>query len=55
MTFVLVLLVVLALIFGVGAVLEGVLWVLLISVALLAVAVWFGWSKARGFLDGTRR
>lgn len=55
MTFILVLLVVLALIFGVGAVLEGILWALLISIALLAVAIWFGWSKVRGFLDGTRR
>lgn len=55
MTFILVLLVVLALIFGVGAVLEGIAWAMLISVALIAVAIWFGWRKSRGFLDGTRR
>ena len=51
MTIVLVL-VVLALIFGVGAVLEGIAWVLLISLALVAAALWFGWRKLRGVGTG---
>lgn len=50
---VLVILLILALIFGVGAVLEGIAWVLLISVALLAFAAWWGWTKVRGIGDRT--
>ncbi len=45
---VLVILIVLALIFGVGAVLEGLAWAFLIGLVLLLVAAWWGWSKVRG-------
>ena len=45
---VLVILIVLALIVGVGAVIEGLLWMFLIGVALLVAAGWFGWSRFRG-------
>lgn len=44
---VLVILVILALAFGIGAVLEGLLWLFLIGLALLIAAAWFGWSKFR--------
>lgn len=44
----LVILIILALIFGVGAVLEGIAWAILISLVLLAVAAWWGWTKVRG-------
>ncbi len=47
MTVLLVILVLLALIFGVGAVLEGIAWALLIGIVLLAVAAWLGWQKFR--------
>lgn len=40
-----VILVILALVFGVGAVLEGLLWALLIGVVLLAIALFLGWKK----------
>lgn len=49
-----VVLVILAVIFGVGAVLEGVAWVLLIAAALTAAAIWFGWGRVRGLADGKR-
>lgn len=45
---ILVILIVLALVFGVGAVLEGIAWAILISLVLLAVAAWWGWTKVRG-------
>lgn len=45
---VLVILIVLALIFGVGAVLEGLAWAFLITLVLLAVAAWWGFSRVRG-------
>jgi len=45
---VLVILVILALLFGVGAVLEGLLWAFLIGFVLLLVAAWWGFSKVRG-------
>ncbi|MCO8129075.1 hypothetical protein NHL50_17855 [Acidimicrobiia bacterium EGI L10123] len=45
---VLVILIILALIFGVGAVLEGLAWAFLIGLVLLLVAAWWGWSKVRG-------
>lgn len=45
---VLVVLVILALIFGVGAVLEGLAWAVLISLVLLGVAAWWGFTKLRG-------
>ncbi len=40
---VLVILLILALIVGVGAVIEGLLWMFLIGVVLLLAAVFFGW------------
>jgi len=43
----LVVLIVLAALFGVGAVLEGLAWAFLIAVALIAAAAWFGWKKIR--------
>ena len=45
---VLVILIILALVFGVGAVLEGLAWAFLIGLVLLLVAAWWGWSKVRG-------
>lgn len=44
---VLIILVVLALIFGIGAVLEGLLWMFLIGLALVVAAIWFGWTRLR--------
>lgn len=41
-------LVVLALLFGIGAVLEGLAWALLIAIVLVAAAAWFGWQRLRG-------
>ncbi|MFP5322857.1 MAG: hypothetical protein ACLGIC_13575 [Acidimicrobiia bacterium] len=49
---VLVILVILALIFGVGAVLEGLAWAVLISLALLTAAAWYGFTKLRGVRTG---
>jgi hypothetical protein len=49
---VLVILVLLALVFGVGAVIEGLFWLFVIGLALLVAAVWFGWSRFRRL--GTR-
>lgn len=43
----LVVLVILALIFGVGAVLEGLVWAVLISLVLLGIAAWYGFTKVR--------
>jgi hypothetical protein len=45
---ILIILVVLALVLGVGALLEGLAWGLLISVLLLAIAAWYGFTKVRG-------
>ena len=44
---VLIILVVLAVIFGLGAVIEGLLWMLLIGLALMVAAIWFGWTRLR--------
>ena len=44
---VLIILVVLAIVFGIGAVMEGLLWMFLIGAALLVAAIWFGWSRLR--------
>lgn len=44
---ILIILVILAVIFGIGAVLEGLLWMFLIGLVLLVAAIWFGWSKLR--------
>ncbi|MFP5255162.1 MAG: hypothetical protein ACLGI8_04845 [Acidimicrobiia bacterium] len=48
---VLVALVLLALIFGVGAVLEGLAWAVLISLVLLGIAAWYGFTKVRGSMS----
>lgn len=48
MTVLLVILVLAAVVFGVGAVLEGLLWGILLAVALLAVAAWLGMRTLRG-------
>lgn len=45
---VLIVLILLAVLVGVGAVLEGLLWMFLIGFALLIAAAWFGWSRFRG-------
>jgi hypothetical protein len=45
---ILVILLILALIFGVGAVLEGLAWMFLIVLVLLLAAGWWGWTKVRG-------
>lgn len=45
---VLVVLLLLALVFGVGAVLEGLAWAFLIGLVLLVAAAWWGWQKVRG-------
>lgn len=45
---VLVILIVLALVFGIGAALEGLLWLLLISLVLVVAAAYFGWQKVGG-------
>ena len=42
---ILVILLLLALIFGVGSVLEGIAWGFLIVVALLAAAAWYGFTQ----------
>lgn len=45
---VLVVLLLLAVVFGIGAVLEGLAWALLIALVLVVVTAWFGWQKLRG-------
>ncbi len=45
---VLIVLIVLALLFGVGAIIEGLLWAVLIALVLLAVSAWWGFTKVRG-------
>ena len=47
MTAVVVILVVLALLVGVGGLLKGIAWALLIGVVLLVAAGWIGWQKLR--------
>ena len=49
MTTLIVLLIVLALVFGVGAVVEGIAWAFLIGLALLAIGAWLGWQRLRDF------
>ena len=44
----LVILILLALIFGVGAVLKGILWVLVIAAALVIAAIYLGYRRFRG-------
>jgi hypothetical protein len=43
----LVILLLAALVFGIGAVIEGLLWLFLITAVLIAAAAWFGWRKLR--------
>lgn len=45
---VLLILILLAAVFGVGAVLEGIAWAFLISLLLLAAAAWAGWRWLSG-------
>lgn len=45
-------LLILALIFGAGTVLEGIAWFLLITLLLVAVAAWFGWRKIHELRGG---
>jgi hypothetical protein len=47
MTALLIILLLLALIFGIGAVLEGIFWLLLIAIAAIVVLAVFGWFKFR--------
>lgn len=47
MTAALVILIILAVIFGVGSVLEGIAWGFLIVAALLVAAIWLGVKKVR--------
>ncbi len=49
---ILIILVILALIFGIGAVLEGLAWAVLISLVLLGIAAWYGFTKVRGAASG---
>jgi hypothetical protein len=49
---VLVVLLLLALLFGVGAVLEGLAWAFLVSIVLLAGAAWWGYAKVRKLTSG---
>jgi hypothetical protein len=44
---ILIVLVVLAVLFGLGAVIEGLFWLFLITFVLLVAAAWFGYSKFR--------
>lgn len=48
----LVILVVLALIFGVGAVVKGILWILLVAALLVAAAIYVGYRKLRDVARG---
>lgn len=45
---VLIVLIVLALLFGLGAVIEGLLWMFLLGIVLVLAAGWYGWTKLRG-------
>lgn len=48
MATIIIILLILALVFGVGAVLEGLAWLFLITIVLLVAAAVFGWAKVRG-------
>lgn len=52
---VLVILILLALVFGVGAVIEGILWLLLITLVLVVAAAWWGATRLRNFAGQSRR
>lgn len=49
----LVVLVVLAVVFGVGAVVEGLAWALLIAIVSIGAAAWLGWRKLKGMTRST--
>lgn len=51
---VLIVLLLLALVLGIGAVLEGLAWGLLISLVLLGAAAWYGFTKVRGAASSMR-
>ena len=51
---ILLILVVLALVFGVGAVIEGLLWAFVIAFVLVAAAFFAGWRTFRGVTGGRR-
>ncbi len=45
MTALLVILIVLAVVFGVGAVLEGLAWTLVVALVMAGLALWAGWRR----------
>ncbi len=45
MTALLVILIILAAVFGVGAVLEGIAWALVVALVIAGVALWAGWRR----------
>ncbi len=45
MTALLVILIVLAAVFGVGAVVEGIAWTLVIALVIAGLALWAGWRR----------
>lgn len=47
MTILIVLIILAVIFFGVGAVVEGLFWMLLIGFVLIVAALWYGWSKFR--------
>lgn len=49
---VLIVLILLAAVFGIGAVLEGLAWAVLIALALVGLAVWYGYTRVRGRPSG---
>jgi hypothetical protein len=51
---VLIVLVLLAAIFGIGAVIEGILWLLLVTLLLVGVAIWWGVTRLNRFAARNR-
>ena len=49
MTATLIILLLLALVFGIGAVIEGLFWLLLIALAVIGALVVYGWFKLRSW------
>ena len=47
MTILIILLVLALIFFGIGAVIEGLFWMLLIGLAFVVAAIWFGWTRLR--------
>lgn len=50
----LVILLIAALVFGTGAVIEGLLWLFLITAVLVALAGWLDWRKFRSVASSSR-